>query len=673
MTVSYQYEVASSTSGGFTRLLCKWRGSLYKLIYRELFLFLVAFGCLSIAYRNFFTLEQKLLFEKVVVYCDKFIALIPLSFVLGFYVTYVAGRWWQQYMAIPWPDKIMHCVALYVTGDDEYGRMLRRSLMRYLNLSLILVLRSISSAVKRRFPTLDHVVESGFMTRIELEMFVAVPNEEFNTYWIPSTWFISLLKQAKRSNRIMDSQGLKIIMEEFNEFRSKCGMLWSYDWVSIPLVYTQVVTIATYSFFLAALVGRQYVAGANKPFQMEIDTYIPVFTILQFFFFMGLLKVAEQLINPFGDDDEDFELNWLIDRHTKVSYLGVDILMSRSPPLVKDMYFDDVDMMLPYTEAAQAYKKKTYRGSVHDMMVPEGKQGMYLPEIVEEGQFAISRSATPRTSMMNLFPGQSLSPYEETGSFGRRNERTSPSPQPRLNAAYSSNGNVATPEIASAGTRRLQAGGQTSCNELGADLFAMLSEVDRQQRLGGRQMRRDSGVPSYPPSSLLGESLSRRSSSVMSEEPDTISVCSATAPVPPARSRLRYLLKRKHSNSTKKNVRWRAVQQTDVPPPSPDMSVNALVEHSTAFMLRQMIGPVTGGAEIEKGAVGAVALTRSMPNIQATDVEVDSEWPQASPPRKRTESVHVPKEVIKEVLANALLKPPEDHFVGNTHQHEETK
>jgi bestrophin, other len=45
------------------------------------------------------------LFEKVVVYCDKFISLIPLSFVLGFYVTYVAGRWWQQYMAIPWPDK----------------------------------------------------------------------------------------------------------------------------------------------------------------------------------------------------------------------------------------------------------------------------------------------------------------------------------------------------------------------------------------------------------------------------------------------------------------------------------------------------------------------------------------------------------------------------------------
>ena len=52
---------------------------------------------------------------------------------------------------------------------------------------------------------------------------------------------------------------------------------------------------------------------------LDIDLYIPIYTVLQFFFYMGLLKVAEQLINPFGDDDEDFELNWLIDRHVKVS------------------------------------------------------------------------------------------------------------------------------------------------------------------------------------------------------------------------------------------------------------------------------------------------------------------------------------------------------------------
>jgi hypothetical protein len=29
----------------------------------------------------------------------------------------------------------------------------------------------------------------------------------------------------------------------------------------------------------------------------------------------GWWQVAEALINPFGEDDDDFEMNWLIDRH----------------------------------------------------------------------------------------------------------------------------------------------------------------------------------------------------------------------------------------------------------------------------------------------------------------------------------------------------------------------
>ena len=59
MTISYQRDVASSTAGGFTRLLFKWKGSLYKLIYRELVLFLSAFILLSMVYRQLLTPNQK--------------------------------------------------------------------------------------------------------------------------------------------------------------------------------------------------------------------------------------------------------------------------------------------------------------------------------------------------------------------------------------------------------------------------------------------------------------------------------------------------------------------------------------------------------------------------------------------------------------------------------------
>ena len=59
MTISYQRDVASSTAGGFTRLLFKWKGSLYKLIYRELLLFLASYILLSLIYRQLLTDNQK--------------------------------------------------------------------------------------------------------------------------------------------------------------------------------------------------------------------------------------------------------------------------------------------------------------------------------------------------------------------------------------------------------------------------------------------------------------------------------------------------------------------------------------------------------------------------------------------------------------------------------------
>lgn len=74
----------------------------------------------------------------------------------------------------------------------------------------------------------------------------------------------------------------------------------------VPLSLSlQVVTIATYAFFLAAIVGRQFVEESKVPHKKKVDLYIPFFTILQFFFYMGLLKVRAGVCPCVCDDDND--------------------------------------------------------------------------------------------------------------------------------------------------------------------------------------------------------------------------------------------------------------------------------------------------------------------------------------------------------------------------------
>ncbi|KAM4747648.1 bestrophin-3 isoform 2-T2 [Rhinophrynus dorsalis] len=264
----------------------------------------------------------------------------------------------------------MFLISSNVHGRDEYGRLLRRTLMRYVNLTSLLIFRSVSTAVYKRFPTMDHVVEAGFMTADERKLFDNLKSPHLK-YWVPFIWFGNLASKARSEGRIRDSIDLQMIMNEMNRFRSWCSLLFGYDWVGIPLVYTQVVTLAVYTFFLGCLIGRQFLDPEQGYAGHDLDLYIPVFTLLQFFFYAGWLKVAEQLINPFGEDDDDFETNWCIDRNLQVSLMAVDEMHMTLPKMNKDIYWNDSDVRPPYTLAAADYCIPSFLGSTVHMGLPD--------------------------------------------------------------------------------------------------------------------------------------------------------------------------------------------------------------------------------------------------------------------------------------------------------------
>ena len=49
---------------------------------------------------------------------------LPLTFLLGFYVSLVVQRWWEQYCKLPWPDSIAIFLRGLVTGGQgDQARM----------------------------------------------------------------------------------------------------------------------------------------------------------------------------------------------------------------------------------------------------------------------------------------------------------------------------------------------------------------------------------------------------------------------------------------------------------------------------------------------------------------------------------------------------------------------
>ena len=216
--------------------------------------------------------------------------------------------------------------------------------MRYVNLSIVLVFRLVTRKVEKRFPDEQSLVEANLMLPDEAEKLKKCSEKMLHeTTWLPIMWALKLLSKARRDKKIeIEAPIFGQIQSKFEEIEILNRKILNYGWVNFPLAYTQVAHFSVYLYFLAALFGRQYLMPVKE---QDIDTYsfpslkniisiatpksvfkphspdlyVPFFTLFELFAYLGWIKVAESLLNPFGDDDEDFQIDYLIDRNISVN------------------------------------------------------------------------------------------------------------------------------------------------------------------------------------------------------------------------------------------------------------------------------------------------------------------------------------------------------------------
>lgn len=347
MTVTYTYDVASSNVSCFIKTLFRWRGSVWKLILVELIAWCVCYTILSLVYRLALNPGQKDVFERICLHCAQYAGLLPVTYMLGYFVTHVVTRWTEMlFRAIGWIDNMALLIASYVEGTSYRADLYRRTMIRYMMIVQIMALRIVSPAMKRRFPTLDALVDKGY-ARPEERQYL-----QDSKFYMGCTWAVRLLEDAKTEGFIKTDHAVQLLLTYMLDFRKNSMTSVLYDYFSLPICYCHVIYLCVRIFVIFSLLGRQIIDSHKYPERTPVDCYVPFLSIIQFIFLVGWCKVAEALLNPWGEDDDDYEVDFIVDRNMRVGKVIVTDAETKVPPLVKDAFWDE-------TEAEPLYSLET--------------------------------------------------------------------------------------------------------------------------------------------------------------------------------------------------------------------------------------------------------------------------------------------------------------------------
>ncbi|KAL3307742.1 hypothetical protein Ciccas_013739, partial [Cichlidogyrus casuarinus] len=127
-------------------------------------------------------------------------------------------------------------------------------------------------------------------------------------YWIPMQWAVKLLQRAYVAEYIVEPRDLSKLIEEVDKLRNRMHTLQIYSTILLPLVYTQVVIIAVYSYFFCQLFSTQlgettvkellslHLNASRSNTSISTSSHsmgsgtVPIFIIFEFLFLIGWLK-----------------------------------------------------------------------------------------------------------------------------------------------------------------------------------------------------------------------------------------------------------------------------------------------------------------------------------------------------------------------------------------------
>lgn len=110
--------------------------------------------------------------------------------------------------------------------------------------------RKLQLIVKNHYELLiNSIVRLGLMLESEKKIFEIMDQKSpMSKYWMPLVWATNIINTARKQELITSDHIVQTLLVELSDIRRRLGALIGYDTVCVPLVYTQVTKIQSFSF-----------------------------------------------------------------------------------------------------------------------------------------------------------------------------------------------------------------------------------------------------------------------------------------------------------------------------------------------------------------------------------------------------------------------------------------
>nr|CAH0107630.1 unnamed protein product [Daphnia galeata] len=321
---------ANNISESF-RILFRWKGSIYKIIWKQLLIYYSLYYMITILHN--FVLDEDgkttvsnlgrpnhsgggvtlntfrfhfntifIVFVALAKYCNKNSNSINLMIMLTFFTTTAMQRLFAMQTMIPGTAKVITFFILSLKPNLPEGPVIVEQFARWAVLAWILTFRVL-------FPDMISLQVAGIISEKERLLLERVEIEHNKTprALMVIDWMLLLLKESSINDRFVEKSNFLKSADVVMAFKKNSGNT------------IKVVIIVVYTYGFITLLARDVEEAASCEFLGVVVNYLPIIPSMQFFIFLIWLNFGRIAVNPFGTDEDDIDVKLLLENHIQDS------------------------------------------------------------------------------------------------------------------------------------------------------------------------------------------------------------------------------------------------------------------------------------------------------------------------------------------------------------------